>query len=147
MTFYFPLHKRLQALLRIPGFRELLDHEFTRPRNENLMSDVYDSPAWQSFMGPPTKPCGRIGLQGCSDGFQAFNSGSYGMKPIEFNILSLPPALRFKPEFMLLLMLLPINVKGFAQKKYYDFAADYELNSLFYRGNSYSFTITFAHSQ
>ena len=135
MAFYFPLHKRLQAFLQVPGFRKLLEHEFSRPRNEHLMTDVYDSPAWQSFMGPPTQPCKRIALQGCSDGFQAHACVSFGMKPIEFCILSLPPALRFKPEFMLIMMLLPEHVKGFGQKKYYDFAAEFELNSLFYRGS------------
>ena len=141
MAFYYPLQKRLKALLLIPGFRKLLDHEFTRPRNANIMSDVYDTPAWQSFMRPPTQPCSRIGLQGCSDGFQAFNYGSLSLTPVECSIFSLPPALRFKPEFMLLLMLLPTNVKGFATKKYFDFAADYELNILFYRGNCSQFLL------
>ena len=56
------------------------------------------------------------------------------MSPYEFANFSLPPALRFKSEFMLLMMLLPTNVKGFALKKYYDFAAKYELNALFHQG-------------
>ena len=125
----------MQAFLRIPGFREMLDHEFTRPRNPDLMTDVYDSPAWKSFMGPPSSPCERIGLVGCSDGFQAFNSGTLSLTPIAFSNFSLPPALRWKSEFMLLMCLLPPNCKGLASKKYYDFAVDYELNALFRRGN------------
>ena len=114
----------------------MLDHEYNRPRprDPNIMYDVYDGPEWQKLMGTPTQPNDRIGLQGCSDGFQAFNCGSVSFSPIEFAILSLPPALRFRPEFMLLLALLPTGVKGSSQKKYYDFAASYELNTLFHTG-------------
>ena len=35
---------------------------------------------------------------------------------------------------MLLLMLLPSTMKGVASKKYYDFAARFELNDLFHTG-------------
>lgn len=136
IAFFFPLHQRLQALLRIPGFRKLLDYEFTRPRatDPNVMSDIYDSPAWQKFMGPPSQPCQRIGLQGCTDGFQAFNCGTLSFTPIEFSISSLPPALRFKPELMLLLAFLPTNAQASGQKKYWDFFAKFEINSLYYAG-------------
>ena len=46
-AFYYPMYKRLRALLRLKQFRDMLDHEYTRPRarNPNLVSDVYDSPA------------------------------------------------------------------------------------------------------
>ncbi len=98
------------------------------------MSDIYDSRAWKQFMGKPKQPCDRIGLQGCTDGFQAFDSGTLSFKPIVFSIASLPPALRYKSEFMLLLMLLPSNAKSLGLKKYFDFAARYELNSLFTKG-------------
>lgn len=139
VAFYFPMHRRLQALLRIPAFKKMLDHESTRPRanDPNLMSDVYDSPAWKEYMGVPSQPCRRIGLQGCTDGFQAFNCGGLSLSPIEFIIISLPPALRFKPEFMLLLMFLPTNVKGLSQKKYYDFSCKYEMDALFHKGMYY----------
>ena len=135
-AFYFPLHKRLRALMRIKEFRDLLDHEYDRPRatNPNLLSDVYDGSAWKNFMGPPQKPCKRIGLVGCSDGFQAFTSGTLSLTPLVLSIFSLPPALRFKNEYMLLHMLLPTDVKGMGLKKYYDFAARYELNFLYHKG-------------
>ena len=124
--------------MKIPGFRRLLEYEFDRPRprDPNIMYDIYDSPEWQKLMGPPTQPCGRIGLQGCTDGFQAFNSGTLGLSPIEFSNFSLPPALRFRPEFMFLLALLPTNTNTSGHKKYYDFAARYELNLLFHTGRS-----------
>ena len=47
--------------------------------------------------------------------------------------LSLPPAVRNKTENMLLLMLLPATMKK-GQKKYFDFAADFELNDLYFNG-------------
>ena len=135
-VFYYSMEQRIRAFLRIPGFRSLLEHEYTRPRptNPNVMADVYDGSAWQTFMGPSSSPCNRIGLQGCTDGFQAYVSGTLSLKPWVFSILSLPPALRFKSEFMILLMFLPTNVKGYGQKKYYDFAATFELNRLHHTG-------------
>ena len=39
----------------------MLQHEFLRPRNENLMSDVYDAPSWKDLMGEPVFPNDRIG--------------------------------------------------------------------------------------
>lgn len=120
--------------MRIRKFMQLLQHEYRRPRRRNMMTDVFDSPAWKSFMGEPSFPCERIGMQYCTDGFPLFNCGSLSLKPAVFMILSLPPALRTKPEFMSLFMLLPSNVKCFSQKKYYDFAAEYELNDLFHTG-------------
>ena len=134
-AFYFPLHKRLRALFRLRNFKKLLEHEHSRPRNPSLISDVYDSPAWRSFMGVPKSPCERIGLLGCSDSFQAHNCGTLSLIPLEYVILSLPPALRFKSEYMLLSMFLPTNVKGLGQKKYYDFTAEYELNKLYHTGS------------
>ena len=113
----------------------MLEHEHSRPRNPNLISDVYDSPAWKSFMGVPKSPCDRIGVQGCSDGFQAHNCGTLSLNPLSFAILSLPPGLRFKTKYMLLSMLLPSNLKGIGLKKYYDFAAEYELNTLYHQGS------------
>ena len=139
-AFYFSVRERLKAFLRIPGFKDLLDHEYLRPRsdNANIMTDTCDSPAWKDFMGSPSSPCSRIGLVGCTDGFQAHKSGSLSLKPFVLANFSLPPALRFKPEFMFLMMLLPVNCKGYALKKYYDFAARFELNSLYYTGTSYA---------
>ena len=120
--------------MRIPGFKRLLEYESSRCSDPNIVSDVFDSPAWKEFMGKPKIPCDRIGLQACTDGFQAFNSGTLSLKPVALAMLSVPPALRYKSEFMLLLMFLPTNVKGWGQKKYFDFAARYELDSLYTKG-------------
>ena len=52
------------------------------------------------------------------------------MKPIQINFLTLTPWLRYKPEFMLCLGVIPNHLKLQAAKKYYDFAAEYEMNAL-----------------
>lgn len=130
-VFYFPIMPRLRKLLELDSFRQCLHHEYQRPRNTKYMSDVYDSPAWIEFMGLPTPILKRIGLLFCVDAIPAFAAGTLSLKPMEFINLSLPPGIRSKAENIMLLMLLPaILAKGQAQKKYYDFAAEFELIEL-----------------
>ena len=74
------------------------------------------------------------GLQFCVDGIPAFSANTLSLKPAEFVNLSLPPSLRGKAENILLLMLLPSSLKGDQSKKYYDFAAKYDLDDLFHKG-------------
>ena len=65
----------------------------------------------------------------------AFAAGTLSLKPMEFINLSLPPGVRSKAENIMLMMLLPSSLdKGKSQKKYYDFAAEFELNELATRG-------------
>lgn len=131
--FYFPLTPRLKALLDTPQYRKLIEHENERPRNPDLISDVFDTPAWQDFAGQASRPIQRIMLHFCVDGIPAFAVGSFSLKPAEFLNLSLPPGLRGKAENIMLFMLLPDNMKS-GQKKYYDFAARYELDQLYSTG-------------
>ena len=58
------------------------------------------------------------------------------MKPWQICVLSLPPWLRYKPKFMLCFAVIPNNLKLKAAKKFYDFAATYEMNSLHATGIS-----------
>ena len=86
-------------------------------------------------MGSPALPLERIGLLFCVDAIPAFAAGTLSLKPMEFINLSLPPGIRSKAEHIMLLMLLPSSLaKGPAQKKYYDFAAEFELNDLATKG-------------
>ena len=140
-VFYFPLKSKLEALLRVPVYRDMLEHEYSRPRHRHLISDVYDAPAWQNFLGPCVSPNNRIGLQFCVDGIPAFAANTLSLKPAEFVNLSLPPTERGKVENILLLMLLPSSMKGDQSKKYYDFASRYELQDLFDNGKFLFFTI------
>jgi hypothetical protein len=56
------------------------------------------------------------------------------MKPVVHANFSLPPALRFKTEYMFMHMLLPCEAHGYGLKKYFDFAVDAELYSLYHTG-------------
>ena len=131
---YFPLKQRLKKLLSNEKYLQMCQHEYFRPRNENLMTDVYDSPAWQNFMGPISHPNTRIGLVYCIDAFPVNAEGSKSMKPGGFMNVSLPPAERSKAENMLVCVVIPTAVKEKSQKKYYDFMAKFELNELFHQG-------------
>ena len=129
---YFPLETQLRQLLDVPAFRELLQHEFKPPCNRRYMTDVYDSPMWQQVVGPPARGQLRIVLQLAVDGIPAFNNLATGLslKPWGHMILSLPPRLRVKACNFVLQCLIPSTLKGKAAKKYYDFAADFEINRL-----------------
>ena len=106
-------------------------YESRRQTNDQFISDVYDAPRWKSMMGPPTERLERIGLQMCVDGVPPFGHNiRESVKPIQHNIVSLAPWLRTSEEFMLLQMLILAHLKGQAAKKYYDWAANYEMNDL-----------------
>ena len=62
LVYYFPVRSKLKALLKTPSYKRMVQHEFFRPRNEEVMSDVYDAPAWRDFMGAVVYPNNRIGL-------------------------------------------------------------------------------------
>ena len=118
-------------MLNVPAFREQLLHEMDRPRNPDLMADVFDAPRWAEIMGPPTRTLTRIGVQYCVDGIPAFTRKSaLSVKPAQFIILSLPPWLRYQARHMLVQMLIPSCLKDKAAKKYYDFVAKDEMNEL-----------------
>ncbi len=127
---YFPLKPKLRALLKIPRFRSLLNYENTRDRNPDIMSDVYDSPAWRRKMGVPKNPIDRIGLLACGDGIPPFRNGQISLTLYEFVIVSLPPEERYKMKNLLIHMLTKTNLSARQSKKYFDFAANYEINEL-----------------
>lgn len=81
----------------------------------------------------PSLPQSPLGFQFCMDGIPAFSARTLSLKPIELFNFSLPPSLRGRPQYMLLMMLMPSTIKT-GMKKYFDFAAQYELNDLFERG-------------
>ena len=134
VLYYFPMKETLTKLLELPAFRDSLQHEWRRVSNPNYMTDVFDSPRWIEIMGPATRVLRRLGLLYCVDGIPAFKPGGLSLKPSEFMILNLSPWERCKPENMILHMLFPAKLKGFALKKYYDWAAAFELNDLAVNG-------------
>ena len=133
-VFYFPLRPKMRALLKVKKYHEMCQHEFTRPKNPNLMTDIYDGDMWKQFMGPCTYPNDRIGLLSCGDGIPAFAAGTHSLKPWMHKNMSLPPGVRSKIKYMLLWMLLQENIKPKGQAKYFKFAVDYELYDLHHKG-------------
>ena len=91
------------------------------------MSDVYDCKAWRLRFDRSQD--GKIVLLICVDAIPAFKNLGMSLMPAEVIILSLPPQFRTRPEFMLLSMLIPANLKPASQKKYFDYLCA-ELNSL-----------------
>ena len=136
VVYYFPLKPKLQALFKQPVYKKLLRHEFERPKNDELMTDVYDSPEWKKTMGPPSSPPKRVGVVLGVDAIPAFSStpDSTSLKPWLAMMANLPPSIRTKEENMIVLALLPNGLKEGKQKKYYDWAAEYELNDVFING-------------
>lgn len=105
-------------------------HESTRPRSEDFIADVYDTPRWRKVVGEPTLGLDYIVLQHCVDGTPLFQRKHLkSVKISQFNISSLAPWVRSKAEYMLVQMLVPAELKGQAAKKYYDFAGQ-EMNKL-----------------
>jgi len=133
-VFYFPLKPKLTALLRTKKYRQMCQHEFVRPRNSTLMTDVYDGSAWQKFMGPCVYPNNRIGLLGCGDGIPAFDNGQHSLKPWMWKNMSLPPGVRSKLKYFLLWMLLDASIKASGQRKYFEWSTNYEMNELHHKG-------------
>ena len=74
----------------------------------------------------------RIAVQLCVDGVEPFNCSSVAesVKPLQYTVLSLGPRIRYKLGYMLLQMLIPATLKGQEARKYYDWAATYEMNDL-----------------
>ena len=127
------MRTQLQQLLRLVEFRRLLMFEARRKSNRAFITDVYDAPRWRELMGTTSgNQLDRIALQKCVDGVEPFNYGNVNdsVKPWQYCILSLPPHVRYKPGYMLLQMLILANLKGQAARKYYDWAAEYEMNDL-----------------
>ena len=123
----------------MPKFRDMLNHEFLRPRNDEYLCDVYDSEAWKDLFGSPVYPNNRIGLLFCTDAIPAFAQKGTSLKPGILLILSLAPTERGKSENMHMWYIMPTSIKGVSQKKYFDFFAKWDLNDLHFNGTiSYS---------
>lgn len=112
----------------------MCQHETSRRHNPDLITDVYDSPAWKRLMGPATYPNKRLGFQYCIDGIPAFAEGSHSVKPGTWVNLSLSPTERGKVANIMLLIVIPTKIKDPNVKKYYDFMATFELDDLFTNG-------------
>ena len=139
VCWYFPLCEQIRSMIQIPHFRECLMYEKTHRRlrrchSDNFMCDIYDSPRWKEFAGPPGNNLTRIVLHSCVDGCPAFDREQVeSVKPIQYWFCNLPPWLRYKLRYMLVHALIPAHLKGQAAKKYYDWLGT-EMTDLFRNG-------------
>ena len=85
-------------------------------------------------MGPCHYPNDRLGFVMCIDGIPAFAAGTKSLVPWVWRNDSLPPTQRVLLKNMILYMLLDDSIKHEKQRKYFDFAVDYELNELYNDG-------------
>ena len=117
--------------MQLPAYKNLLMHEFRRRRSPACVSDVYDTPRWAKIAGPPTPVLTRIVIHSCVDGVPVYGRKEIkSAKPIQALLLSLPPWLRYQAKNILVQMLIPSELKGKQAKKYYDWAASFEMISL-----------------
>ncbi len=100
-----------------PGFEELLRHWTHRSKVANTLSDIYDGQVWQNLKESseqgsnnffrPEKADNHLGLMMNLDWFQPYEKTTYSTGVIYAAICNLPRNIRFKPENMLILGILP----------------------------------------
>ena len=105
-------------------------HSHSHTQVAGIMSDVYDSPQWAKVMGPPTRRLTRVALLGCVDGIPAFRIGGLSLVPSEWIFLNFAPEYRNRAGNIIIHMLLDSTLSANAMRKYYKFAANYEMNQL-----------------
>ena len=101
------------------------------------MADIYDSARWKRIMGEkdPGDVVDRIGVHYCVDAVPSFGRKEcHSVKPVQLFMASLAPWLRYKAHNMIVQMLVPASLKGYQAKKYYSWAAHYEMNDLHISG-------------
>ena len=117
------------------------EHRRLRKRDDYI-SDIYDSPRWETVAGPlcsgRNRGLGRIVLHGCVDGVEAYAHGRQlfcaTVKPLQYLVANLAPWLRYKVKHMLVHALIPAHLKGKAAKKYYDWLGRHEMTPLYRDG-------------
>ena len=76
----------------------------------------------------------HMGLLYSSDGVKAFSNRAKSYTPSEYTVLSLPPSERYKPQNMIIHMIYETGLKASHLGKYYDFAVQHELSTLYTEG-------------
>ena len=119
-TKYYPLkvycYKKLKDLLfnllNRPGMWQLCQHWKSRIVPPNSLADVYDGKVWKSFKGKDGSlffktAIYNIGLMLNCDWFPPFDRTQYSVGVMYAVVLNLPRAIRFKPENLLIIGIIP----------------------------------------
>jgi hypothetical protein len=101
----------LQELLQRPGFKESCEKWRQRERKHGIYTDIYDGKIWEEFQtyhgsGFLSKPF-TYGLMMNVDWFKLYKHTEYSVGAIYLSIMNLPREIRFKPENILLVGLIP----------------------------------------
>ncbi|OSD01435.1 hypothetical protein PYCCODRAFT_1425928 [Trametes coccinea BRFM310] len=116
------LTEQLAELLRQPGMEEALSSWRKRVRSPGVLNDFFDGAISRELLGPDGKPFFRRDLDEDPDGelrigvalgvdwfsyLRSLISPSYTSCPMSFNIVNLPPYLRYRAANLLLSMIIP----------------------------------------
>lgn len=111
------IQQQLSSMFLRPGFEKSLRHWTDRIRPDNVLSDIYDGQIWQNLKESseqmsnkffrPEKADSHLGLIMNLDWFQPYEGTIYSTGVIYAAICNLPRDIRFKPENMLILGILP----------------------------------------
>ena len=111
------IQQQLHSMFQRPGFEELLRHWANRSLIDNVLSDIYDGQVWQTLKESSEqgsnkffrseKADNHLGLMMNLDWFQPYETTTYSTGVIYAVICNLPRDVRFKPENMLILGILP----------------------------------------
>ena len=108
---YYSLKKSLQNLLKRPGFMNKCKHWLTRTAKDGVFEDIYDGRVWQSFQyyeGKEMLADGHtLGLMLNIDWFNPFKHIQYSVGGIYISIINLPRELRYRPENIMIVGLIP----------------------------------------
>ena len=78
---------------------------------ENCLADIYDGKIWKQFINFNGKPFlaepYNLGLMVNCDWFQPYDLSTYSVGVLYLVILNLPRAIRFKPENVLIVGVIP----------------------------------------
>ncbi|CAG8655027.1 6474_t:CDS:2, partial [Paraglomus brasilianum] len=108
------LKDQLKSMYQRPGFEKMLSHWRTRQLPSTFISDIYDGKRWKNFADKNNElffniasASTHLGLMFNLDWFQMFSSSTHSTGALYGVIMNLPPNERFKPENMLVALIMP----------------------------------------
>ena len=103
---YKSVIQSLKGLLHQTGLQELCEEWRKRSIPEGVLTDVTDGRIWKEFKDF-LKDAGRYGLMLNFDFFQPFKHGKYSFGVFYITLMNLPRSIRFKPENVILVGVVP----------------------------------------
>lgn len=108
---YMPLYDYFESLLNRPGFCKLCDRWKIDIINDGIYRDVYDGKIWRDFQFYGGKPFlsepFTYGLMLNVDWFKPHKHTEYSVRALYLTLMNLPHTMRFRPENVLLIGLIP----------------------------------------